>query len=190
MSCTCKVGPGKFEGEPAIAFLAHEAVLNGWGDITTGGDEGDGPLTDWLNTFTQSDITAEMRQAARSYGYCEECIDAASAPHGLATWEDGQGFVGCEVFESDEAYTAKLKECEEADQEAQESTWEVIVGNIGTVYSGPDEDEARRRFRDYCHDAKADIGRAAGEQVTLMQDGEIVTEQDATLGEEDDAQAE
>lgn len=54
--------------------------------------------------------------------------------------------------------------------------YEVIVGNLGTVYSGPDRGEAFRRYRDYKSLSKRHEGRAADENVTIMRDGEPVLE--------------
>jgi hypothetical protein len=52
----------------------------------------------------------------------------------------------------------------------------VIVGNIGYVYDGTDEKTARETFAEYCDQSRSDYGRAAGEDVTLCQDGETVAE--------------
>lgn len=57
-----------------------------------------------------------------------------------------------------------------------ESQYEVLVGNIGTVYSGTDEDEAQRTYNRYCTLSMTQNGRAAGESVTLFKDGEIEME--------------
>ncbi len=54
--------------------------------------------------------------------------------------------------------------------------WEVIVGNIGTVYSGLNELEAREIYQQYCKDSTEYVGRASRENVTLMCDNEIVVE--------------
>ena len=59
---------------------------------------------------------------------------------------------------------------------------EVIVGNIGSVYCGEDEAEAKRTFDSYVTDSKANYGRAAGEDVTMMTAGEPVAEYFGTLG--------
>jgi hypothetical protein len=56
------------------------------------------------------------------------------------------------------------------------SHWEVIVGNIGTVYSGGSALEAKRKFTTYVKQSKSGVGRAGGEDVTLMRDGEPVRE--------------
>jgi hypothetical protein len=51
--------------------------------------------------------------------------------------------------------------------------WEVVVGNVGTTYRGVDGVEAARQFIDYAAGAR---GRAEGELVTLMRDGEVYRE--------------
>lgn len=122
--CGCNPGPGKFEGESAITYLAWCAVLDGGGELTTGGEGGDGPLTDWFGTFTAPDIAEEWKQSAEDYGFCRPCVEAASAPYGLAVWEDSQGFVGCAVFESQEEHDKARKAAEARDQEVAEQAEE------------------------------------------------------------------
>ena len=53
------------------------------------------------------------------------------------------------------------------------SNYEVIVGNIGSVFSGNSQVGARKMFGEYRELSLLCIGRAAGESVTLMRDGEI-----------------
>jgi hypothetical protein len=50
--------------------------------------------------------------------------------------------------------------------------YEVIVGNIGSVYSGNSLKEANRKFSTYVRQSRQGTGRAAGEDVTMMRDGE------------------
>lgn len=50
--------------------------------------------------------------------------------------------------------------------------YEVLVGNIGCVYSEESRGLALRVYRDYVDISKAGAGRAAGENVTLMINGE------------------
>lgn len=57
--------------------------------------------------------------------------------------------------------------------------YEVIVGNIGTVYSGTDRNAADAKFEAYVELASSGMGRAAGETVTMMRDGEIYMETEA-----------
>lgn len=54
--------------------------------------------------------------------------------------------------------------------------YEVIVGNVGTVPVGNELSEAESVFDDYVKMSAAEIGRAAGEDVVLMEDGEPIKE--------------
>lgn len=56
------------------------------------------------------------------------------------------------------------------------ATYEVIVGNVGTVYQGDSAVSASRAFKGYVAQSKSGVGRAAGESVTRMKNGEIVEE--------------
>lgn len=51
--------------------------------------------------------------------------------------------------------------------------YEVIVGNIGTVFSSHNQRDALRCFREYVELSKSGSGRAQGEEVTMMLGGEI-----------------
>ena len=62
--------------------------------------------------------------------------------------------------------------------------FEVIVGNIGTVYSGSNFMVAQSKFSSYVKDSKANYGRAARESVTLMHNSKIRREH---IGETDKA---
>jgi hypothetical protein len=57
-----------------------------------------------------------------------------------------------------------------ADRAAAVVQWQVIVGNVGTVYYGPSRRDAYATFNTYRNDSARGIGRAAGEPVTLMRD--------------------
>jgi len=54
----------------------------------------------------------------------------------------------------------------------KQDRYEVIVGNIGSVHSGRDLKKALRVFNEYAEQSQGNYGRAAGEDVTLMRDGE------------------
>lgn len=54
--------------------------------------------------------------------------------------------------------------------------YEVIVGNIGTVYDGPDKAQAESDFEEYVEQSETRSGRAGGEQVVLMAAGEMLKE--------------
>ncbi len=62
--------------------------------------------------------------------------------------------------------------------------FQVVVGNIGTVYDGPNGLEARVAFNQYVGHSRDGYGRAAGEPVTLWRDGEIEQEHMGTWEEE------
>ena len=54
--------------------------------------------------------------------------------------------------------------------------YEVVVGNLGTVYAGPSQHFAMTAYRHYVGESMAHYGRAADEPVTLLADNEIVLE--------------
>jgi hypothetical protein len=62
--------------------------------------------------------------------------------------------------------------------------YEVIVGNVGRVYSGNNNMEAHKTWHHYVKLSKAGrSGRAAGESVVLMENGEIVREFEGEHGD-------
>ena len=52
------------------------------------------------------------------------------------------------------------------------NTWEVIVGNVGKIYSGTNGFEAIKEYNAYVHISKSGLGRAGGEDVILFKNGE------------------
>ena len=54
--------------------------------------------------------------------------------------------------------------------------FEVIVGNVGTVYRGETESYALDTFAEYVSMSKLNIGRAGNESVMLFKEGEIMRE--------------
>lgn len=65
--------------------------------------------------------------------------------------------------------------------------YEVMVGNIGCVFTGPgsDGEVAESVYQQYVEASNAECGRTSGEPVTLLLDGEIVKEHHGTLAEEE-----
>ena len=55
-------------------------------------------------------------------------------------------------------------------------TYEVVVGNIGTVYSGGIHAVADEKFSEYVRQSKTGNGRAGGEDVTILKNGDIFAE--------------
>ena len=54
--------------------------------------------------------------------------------------------------------------------------YQVIVGNVGQVYSGDDIADAISVYKEYVEASKMDVGRAAGEDVVLMGGDNIIDE--------------
>ena len=61
-------------------------------------------------------------------------------------------------------------------EDAEYEKYSVLVGNIGEVYSGYSEDEAREVYAEYTEQSKAEYGRAAGEHVALMFGADVLDE--------------
>jgi hypothetical protein len=61
--------------------------------------------------------------------------------------------------------------------------YEVIVGNIGSVYSGGFYDSSLDAFTIYKNKSINGVGRASGESVTIMRDGDIHREYIGTRAE-------
>ncbi len=57
--------------------------------------------------------------------------------------------------------------------------YQAIVGNIGTVYHGGELKEALTAFGEYRRQSKTGYGRAAGEDVCVMDRGELWKEYSA-----------
>lgn len=53
---------------------------------------------------------------------------------------------------------------------------EILVGNIGSVYFGADNSVAGKTFDEYATQSETNYGRAAGEIVTWLQNGEVFKE--------------
>lgn len=63
----------------------------------------------------------------------------------------------------------------------KEKAYEVIVGNIGTVYKGGDKQVAIATFEEYKRQSADGYGRAAGEPVSLLFEEEVIDEFDQTV---------
>ena len=57
-----------------------------------------------------------------------------------------------------------------------QTQWQLIVGNVGQVYSGTNGHEAFAQFLVYRAQSKRGYGRGAGEPVTLLKGDEVHTE--------------
>lgn len=68
-----------------------------------------------------------------------------------------------------------------------EPTYQVIVGNIGNVYEGQSYKTARAKFKEYVGQSKLNVGRAAGENVTMLSNDEIEDEFIGAIAEKENA---
>ena len=60
--------------------------------------------------------------------------------------------------------------------------YEVVVGNVGTIYNGPSLVEASKLYSDYVDISETRPGsRAGGEDVVLFKDGEPVREHEGLV---------
>jgi hypothetical protein len=55
-------------------------------------------------------------------------------------------------------------------------TFEVVVGNVGTVYAGQDEAKAKKEYDNYLEISKKGVGRAGNEEVLYFVDGDLIKE--------------
>ncbi len=64
---------------------------------------------------------------------------------------------------------------------SKQATFEVLVGNIGTVHAGNNYMTAQCIYAKYVKASKAGEGRAAGEPVTLIHNGAVRMEYEGTV---------
>lgn len=121
--CDCKVGPGKFEGEPAETCILWEFSLDGGGELH--GPEGAtydyiaGPFEDCTR-----ELNPMVAAACREVGYCDPCIAEAfeelSRAKGACVGQSEQGFVWSKVAETEAEHTAMLQAMALDDAETEE----------------------------------------------------------------------
>jgi hypothetical protein len=105
------------------------------------------------------------RTEPRSHDFVVEADDAFSAR--AEAHLDAADFDFGSAVSGEPEYTV-------TDLEKLTSTFEVIVGNIGTVYSGHSQKEALDNYREYKKQSMDNYGRAAREPVCLFKNGEPV----------------
>jgi hypothetical protein len=117
--CECKVGPGKFEGEPVESFLLWRAALHGCADRENGAYVAfEAPL------FHVDTNEPDLQTEARDYGYCDACIRAAIAG-GQSTsailWESDQGFVSGTYYDDRDEFEQDWAAVEEEESDHEDS---------------------------------------------------------------------
>lgn len=95
------------------------------------------------------------------------------------------GYMDCTEWswaDSEEELRSELEDMYGESDDSHE--YEVIVGNVGSVHSGNDADDAQNCFNQYVTISTQDSSsRAFGESVTLMCDGDIEEEHIGTVNE-------
>ena len=61
--------------------------------------------------------------------------------------------------------------------------YETVVGNVGTVYIGGCHRFAEEAFTTYVRQSKTGNGRAGGEDVTILRNGNIIAEYIGTIAQ-------
>jgi hypothetical protein len=85
-------------------------------------------------------------------------------------------------FANLDAYPLQFKERRHIERRyAEKHEYEVVVGNIGQTYNGTDRLTALKKFRAYRELSQRGRGRALGESVTLLRDGDIYKEHRGTV---------
>lgn len=184
--------PGKFEGGSAIDQVAHDVTLDGAAE-----ELGEADGFGWYGKI-EGAIEATDEQI-RNYDLSQDDIDYLAAVAGAIVSEDSNGFVSVEWYTSrgnlERAWRRLEREYEKWSEEAEgegedgegyenptrRTSYDVVVGNIGTVYSGTDRSLALQKYHEYVAQSKSGRGRAGGESVTLFRDGEIWKEHQGTV---------
>jgi hypothetical protein len=132
-------------------------------------------LRSWLPNYDHgpADYPTLVWRILASLPYGDEAADMGYEPFNLG-WQEadqlGRMLTAIEGKDDVEDLIRGLL----ADED--EGEFEVVVGNIGTVYRGTEGPEARATFKEYKEQSKSGTGRAAGESVTLFQNGEPIDE--------------
>ena len=74
----------------------------------------------------------------------------------------------------------------ETERREEEMKYSVIVGNIGTVCETDSLETAHSVFNEYTEQSQSDYGRAAGEDVSLLEDGEPIEELIGSLSSDEE----
>ncbi len=85
-------------------------------------------------------------------------------------------YTAADVYDDPDEYRAEVKRLDflpeylddDSDDDDEASTYEVICGNVGTVYDGPDRDEADRIFDEYVKYAQTPSPLKVGEPSVTM----------------------
>jgi hypothetical protein len=190
--------PGQFEGEPRWLPYFVDCMMNGGCGEEIGGGE-DGTIYNAIE-ITPEALTVYPEELKGIYGVIVwqsyqgfwnqrtfetaeayqagvyDCEDHSSDDEGMSPEDEGMSPEDRERAYGPRAQEESARERIDRQFEMKSGTWDVYVGNIGNVYSGPNELKARAIFKEYMEQSSSKGGRAAGEDVTLMMDGEPVSD--------------
>jgi hypothetical protein len=130
-----------------------------------------------------ADIEVEAENGREAQEKASESVDI---PH-EADWQRCDGGNGVNDWEYAEVYDEDGDEVIDYDGNEvgeEEDEYEVVVGNVGTVYSGTSRTEALLRFVSYAYQSQQGVGRASAEHIALMCNDEIIDEFNAAKREE------
>jgi hypothetical protein len=186
--------PGKFEGESLATVYLYEQSLNGCDDgVFSDGEGGDS------YTFILSDgsliVDATDWSDDEGRKLDQDDINRLFGKHGFCVNETSTGFVSFESYSTEEEYNAAMANVssffetddeleEESDDDSDDAPGietnriDVIVANVGTVYTGTDYDEATRVFNQYLD--YIGFGRSGTSDITMISDGDIIRERIGT----------
>jgi hypothetical protein len=154
-------------------------------------------LRSWLPNYDHKDYPTTVFRLLASLPGGEELEDMGYEPMPGIGWQEADQLGRMlEAIENkgdvEDMVAGLIREEEEVEERpgmrASANRWEVLVGNIGKVFDGTRESAARVAYKDYVIQSKSGNGRASGESVTLMKNGEPVSEhfgknEDEDLGE-------
>ena len=106
----CTYGPGKFEGETPLTWLAWQAIMNGGGDDDIG-----------RYTFLRAPFDGLLDFATPDAPFCPECckqdVEAAKDVAGIVICERDDGFVCGEWLNTTGEYWRAVNEAEKEEME-------------------------------------------------------------------------
>ena len=199
--------PGQFEAEPRWLPYFVSCIMDGGCGDEIGGGEGDTLYN--VIVISDEDRAVYPQELEGIYGiivwqsdqgfWNKETYDSEESFGQAVSELEAEVYTEDDEPEDDEP-EEELPHADEEPRPGEESAdpsraaidrlfegtthWAVIVGNIGNVYSGPDEKMARATYKEYVDQSHRQYGRAAGEDVTLMQDGEPVQEYQGKFSKE------
>ena len=139
----------------------------------------------------------EVVRAFRDYveGTVDESCDIRYVDNGWYGRYSAPGYMDCTDWtwaDTEEELIAELKSMygdedeDDSEDEDESSHYEVIVENVGSVYSGESRDDAQAKYDSYLDYHPFGFDESVIVGVTMFQDGEIVAERIGNLSDDTD----